>query len=186
MTTITLFFLALLAMIAGFVVFRAIPVLQTYFLYRGKRLVTCPETLKTEAVDVAARAAAASSFLGWPVFRLDRCSRWPERHDCGQDCLKQITADPENCLLWNIVSNWYLGRSCAYCHKRFGVLHHLDHVPALMREEGTTIEWDRICPERLPEFFSTARPVCWDCHVAKTFRRLHPELVVERKRTPVA
>jgi hypothetical protein len=74
MTTIKLFLFALLATIAGFVVFRAITVLWIYFLYRGKRLVTCPETLKTEAVDIAARTVAASSFLGVPAFRLDRCS----------------------------------------------------------------------------------------------------------------
>src|SRR5215469_4431192 len=136
MTTIKLFFLALLATSVGFLVFRVIPLLQSYFLYRGKRLVTCPETLKT--VDVAARTVAASSFLGWPAFHLDRCSRWPEHQDCGQECLKQITADPENCLVWNIVSNWYLGRSCAYCRKRFNVLRRLDHAPALMQEDRTT------------------------------------------------
>ena len=114
--------------------------------------------------------------------RLDRCSRWAERQDCGQACLKQIVADPENCLVWNIVSNWYLGRSCVCCHKRFGALHRLDHAPALMREDHTTIEWDQIRPEQLLEIFSTSRPVCWNCHIAETFRRVHPELVVDRKR----
>lgn len=186
MTTNKLFLLALLVTIAGFVVFRAIPALQAYLVYRGKRLVTCPETLKTEAVDIAARTVAASSFLGWPAFRLDRCSRWPERQDCGQDCLKQITADPENCLVWSIVSNWYFGRSCTYCRKRFGLLRHLDHVPALLREDETTVEWNQIPPEQLPQIFSTAKPVCWNCHIAETFRRLYPELVIERKREPAA
>jgi hypothetical protein len=38
-----------------FLAFRLVPVLETYFLYRGKRLITCPETLKTTMVDVAAR-----------------------------------------------------------------------------------------------------------------------------------
>jgi hypothetical protein len=178
--------LALLLIVAGFITLRTVAVLRTYFLYRGKRLVTCPETLKTEAVEVAARTAAASSFLGWPVFRLDRCSRWPERQDCGQQCLKQITAAPENCLLWSIVSNWYMGRSCTYCGKRFGMLHRLDHAPALLRENGTTIEWQQVRPEQLPEIFSTARPVCWNCHIVQTFRRVHPELVIERKHKSAA
>ncbi|MGA6984659.1 MAG: hypothetical protein WBZ01_01285 [Terriglobales bacterium] len=186
MTPTTLFVLALLFMVVCFVVFRTIPVLRTYFLYRGKWLVNCPETLKTQAVDVAARTAAASSFLGGRTLRLDRCSRWPERQDCGQACLKQIAADPENCLLWNIVSNWYLGRSCVCCHKRFGVLHRLDHAPALMRKDHTTIEWDQIRPEQVPEIFSTSKPVCWNCHISATFRRVHPELVVDRKRTSAA
>jgi hypothetical protein len=186
MTTTTLLLLALLATFAGLVVFRIIPALQTYSLYRGKRLVTCPETLKTEAVDIAARSVAASSFLGWPAFHLDRCSRWPERQDCGQECVKQVTSDPENCLLWTIVSNWYLGRSCAYCRKPFRVLHHLDHAPALLREGGTTVEWNQIPPQQLPKLFSTAKPVCWNCHIVETFRRVHPELVIERKSKPAA
>ncbi len=182
MTTTTLFVLVFLALVVCFVVLRTISVLHSYFRYRGKRLVNCPETLKAEAVDVAARTAAASAFLGWRTLRLDRCSRWPERQNCGQACLKQIAADPENCLLWNIVSNWYLGRSCACCRKRFGALHRLDHAPALMREDHTTIEWDQIRPEQLPEIFSTSKPVCWSCHIAETFRRVHPELVVDRRK----
>ena len=182
MTTTTLVVFALFAIAVGFVVFRAIPVLNTYFLYRGKRLVHCPDTLKTEAVDVAARTAAATAFLGASMLRLDRCSHWPERQNCGQECLKQIVADPENCLLWNIVSNWYLGRSCVYCHKLFGVLSRLDHAPALLRDDHTTVEWNQISPEQLPEIFSTSKPICWNCHIAETFRRVHPELVVNRNR----
>jgi len=107
MTATALFGIAFVTMVVGIFLFRAVPALQTYFLYRGKRLITCPETLKTEAVEVAAGNAAAWSFVNEPILRLSRCSRWPERHDCGQECLKQIEADPENCLLWNIVSNWY-------------------------------------------------------------------------------
>jgi hypothetical protein len=166
----TLFVLAFLAMVVSFVVFRTIRVLHTYFLYRGKRVVNCPETRKTEAVDVAARTVAASGFLGSRTLRLDRCSRWPEHQDCGQGCLKQIAADPENCLLWNIVSNWYLGRSCACCHQRFGTLHRLDHAPALMREDHTTIEWDQVRPEQIPEILATLKPICWNCYLAANVR----------------
>src|SRR5712671_1603804 len=186
MTAINLLGIAIAVVLAGLVLLRIIPAAQTYFLYRGKWLVNCPETLKTQAVDVAARRAAASAFLGGHTLRLERCSRWPERQDCGQACLKQMAADQGNCLLWNIVSNWYLGRSCVCCHKRFGALHRLDHAPALMREDHTTIEWDQIRPEQIPEIFSTSKPVCWNCHIAETFRHVHPELIVDRKRKPAA
>jgi hypothetical protein len=182
MTLISLFGIALLAVLAGAVLVRSIPVVRTYLQYRGKRIATCPETLKPVAVDVAAGKAAIWTFLGEPELRLDQCSRWPERSDCGQECLKQIEADPENCLVWNIVSNWYEGQSCAYCHKRFGRLHHFDHAPALMGPDHKTIEWDQLQPEQLPEIFSTHKPVCWNCHVSETFRQTHGDLVVERKR----
>jgi hypothetical protein len=32
----------------------------------------------------------------------------------------------------------------------------------------------------LPEVFLTYAPVCWDCHIAETLRREHPELIVDR------
>jgi hypothetical protein len=84
--------------------------------------------------------------------------------------------------LWNIVSSWYEGQVCVYCHKSFGPLHHLDHAPALLGPDHKTLEWDRFQPHQLPEVFARYRPVCWNCHIAQTFRQEHPELVVDRHR----
>jgi hypothetical protein len=180
MTTTGLFGIALLAALAGVVLFRFIPVVRTYLLYRGKRIVTCPEALRPVAVDVGAGKAAISAFCGEPEPRVERCSRWPERRECGQECLKQIEADPDNCLVWNIVSSWYEGQSCILCHKRFGQLHYMD-PPALMGPDQKTIGWDDFPPQQLPEVFSSYKPVCWNCHVTETFRQLHPEVVPERQ-----
>jgi hypothetical protein len=181
MTVMILVTIAVLALAGGLFVFRAIPGVQAYFGYRGKRLITCPETHKPAAVDVAAGEAALGAFLSEPTLRLKECSRWPERQDCGQECLQQIEVDPENCLVWNIVSRWYEGKKCVICHKSFGELRHLDHAPALIGPDHKTAEWREFRPEQLPEVFSTHRPVCWNCHVAGTFRRLHPDLVVDRE-----
>ena len=172
---------ALIVVAAALLVYRGVSAARAYLTYRGKRLVTCPETRKPAAVDVAARKAAAGAFAGKIELCLDSCSRWPERHDCGQECLTQIQANPEECLLWHIVSRWYEGQECAFCHKRFGPLQRGDHAPALMRPDRETIEWNRIRPEQLPEVLSTCYPVCWNCHIVETFRREHPELVVDRK-----
>ncbi len=168
----------------GLFAFRAIPGLRAYFAYRGKRLITCPETHKAAAVDVAAGEAAVGAFLSEPTLRLKECSRWPERQDCGQQCLQQIEVSPENCLVWNIVSKWYEGKQCVFCHKTLSGLHHLDHAPALLSPDHKSVEWRELRPEQLPDVFSTHRPVCWNCHVTETFRRLHPELVVDRKLEP--
>lgn len=182
MTTLTLFVLPIVAIIAGIVLVRSIPALRTYFTFHGSRLITCPETHKVETVDVAARKAALTALFGGAKLRLDHCSRWPERQDCGQECLQQVEADPDNCLVWNIASNWFEGKTCACCHKRFGPLRHLDHPPALLAPDGTTAEWSEFQPEQLPDVFSTFRPVCWNCHVTQQFLHLHPELVVDRHR----
>jgi hypothetical protein len=181
MTFTVLITLAVAALAVGLLVFRAIPALRAYFDYRGKRLITCPESHTTEAVDVAAGEAAVGAFLAKPTLHLNECSRWPQRQDCGQECLQQVEIDPDNCLLWNIVSKWYAGKSCAFCHKEIGELHPLDHAPALLTPDHNTVEWKEFRPQQLPEVFETHRPVCWNCHVAETFRRTHPELVVDRE-----
>jgi len=182
MSTITLLVIGIVALAIGLVLFRVVPVVRTFFTYRGKRIITCPETLRKEAVDVAASRAAASAFIGDPVLRLNQCSRWPERQNCGQECLQQVEVDPDNCLVWNIVSDWYHGQSCVYCHRIFGALHHLDHPPAMMAPDGTTTEWNQIRSQQLFEVFTTHKPVCWNCHIAETFRHEHPELVIDRGR----
>jgi hypothetical protein len=173
--------IAVLALAVGLFVFRAIPAVRAFFDYRGKRLVTCPETHKPEAVNIAAVEAGVGAFLSEPTLRLDQCSRWPERQNCGQDCLKQIETDPENCLVWNIVSRWYEGKHCAFCHKLIGPLHHLDHAAALLGPDHKTIEWSLVRPQTLPGVLATHQPVCWNCHIAETFRHAHPELVTDRE-----
>jgi hypothetical protein len=181
MSVTMLIAIVVLVLAAGLFIFRAIPGVRAYFGYRGKRLVTCPETQKPEAVDVDAKEAAFGAFLSEPTLHLQVCSRWPERHDCGQECLREIEADPQKCLVWNIVGKWYEGKTCAFCHKPFGGLHHLDHAPALRAVDGRTIEWGDVPAQQLPEVFATYQPVCWNCHVTETFRRLHPELIVSRE-----
>ena len=172
--------IAVLVLAAALFVFRAVPGVRAFFRFRGKRLVTCPETHKPAAVEVAAKEAGLGAFFNEPTLHLDQCSRWPERQDCGQDCLDQIEADSQSCLVWNIVSKWYEGKVCVFCHKPIAPLHHVDHAPALLGPDFRTTEWKGIRPEQLPEIFQTHQPVCWNCHVAETFRRLHPELVTDR------
>ena len=159
---------------------------RTFLRYRGKMLFTCPESGKPAAVRVAAGKAASTSLLAHPTVRLSECSRWPERKDCGQECLSQLGANPENCLVWTKVADWYRGRSCAVCHKPFNTLRWHDHRPALIGPERTTVQWNELAAEKLPEVFATHIPVCWSCYIATTFRREHPELVTERPHDPVA
>jgi len=184
MTGSILIVIIVLALAFSLFVFRAIPAVRAYFSYRGKRLITCPETHQAAAVDVAANEAAIGAFLSEPTLHLKECSRWPERQDCGQECLQQIEVDRESCLVWNIVSKWYEGKKCVFCHKAFRELQHLDHAPALLGPDRKTVEWKELRPEQLPEVFSTCLPVCWNCHVAQTFRSRFPELVVDREREP--
>ena len=175
------FILAAIAiLLAGGIAYSLFVSMRVYAKYRGKRLVTCPETQSAAAVEVAATEAALGCFVNEPTFRLEECSRWPERQNCGQECLQQIAAEPHNCLVWNIAGKWYQGKSCVLCHKPIGELRHLDHVPALLGPDFKTSEWKDVAPQDLPKVFSTHQPVCWNCHVTETFRRLHPRLMTDR------
>ena len=171
---------SLLALLAvGLVIWLSIG-LRTYLRYRGERLVVCPETQKPAAVDVDAGRAARGALSGNLKVRLSDCSRWPEREGCGQDCLSQVEADPATCMVWNIVGRWYADKTCVLCGKPFGEIHWHDHRPALLDAEMRTVQWPEVAPEKLPEVFATHWPVCWNCHVAESFRRQHPERVVDR------
>jgi hypothetical protein len=176
--------IGILVLAAGLFILRAIPSVRTYFTFKGKRLVTCPETHIPEAVSVAAGEAALGVFFNEPTFRLKQCSRWPERQDCGQDCLQQVETDSANCLVWNIVSKWYADKKCVFCHKPIATLHHVDHAPALLAPDLTTKEWKEVDARELPDIFTTHQAVCWDCHITETFRRMHPELVTDRPLEP--
>jgi hypothetical protein len=156
------------------------PLVRTYLTYRGTRVITCPETGKPAAVEVDARLALASqASMGTPTVQLASCSRWPERRACGQGCLVQIEAAPHDCLARTILERWYAGKQCAFCRRPFGDIHWSDHKPAARLATGQTIQWAQIRPAELPVVLADSLPVCWNCHIAETFRRQYPGLVVD-------
>lgn len=147
---------------------------RRYFALRGARLVECPETKAPAAVAVHAARAAAGGRLS-----LSDCSRWPENHACGRECLAQIEKAPEDCLVRNVVARWYEGKDCAVCHKPLGEIDWLERRPGLVDGSGRARPWPDVPPERLPEALEQEQPICFDCYVAATFRREHPELVLD-------
>jgi hypothetical protein len=155
-------------------------VLGAWMKYRGTRIVVCPENREMVAVEVNAGHAAFSAPQGRPHLRLEACTRWPERAGCGQECLGQIESAPEACLLRNILADWYNGKTCAVCGRAFGAIQWHDHKPGLLAPDGATVEWNGFHPEQVVDVLASHKPVCWDCHIAETFRREHPELVTER------
>jgi len=170
----------IIVLAAGAVVFGSNVALRTYLKYRGERVITCPETQKAAAVHVNANKAARQALFGKSYVRLDQCSRWPERQNCGQECLSQVNADPAACLVWNIVDQWYKGKACAYCQKPFANIHWHDRHPALMAPDHNCVQWNEVAPEKLPEVFESYLPVCWNCYIAETFRRKNADKVLDR------
>jgi len=173
-----------LAAAAALLALGAWHVARGYLALRGTRLVTCPDDGRTVAVDLDLKYSAAHSLFGRPHFRLADCTRWPEKAGCGQMCLGDLEAAPHDCLARTIVARWYAGRQCAFCRHTFGDIHWHDHKPALLDASGVTRQWTDVPPDALPAILATHRPVCWNCHVAETFRREHGDLVVQRPTRP--
>ncbi|HLY18712.1 MAG TPA: hypothetical protein VKR61_15885 [Bryobacteraceae bacterium] len=155
---------------------------QIYLKFRGPRVITCPENHRPAGVTVDARHLWFTTLEDKPVLRLKTCSRWPEFQNCGQECLSQIEAAPEDCLVRQIVTNWYHGKNCAVCGKPIGELDWVGHQPALLNPDHRTIQWLDVPAGNIPDVLATHQPVCWNCHVVNRMMTQHPELVTDRSR----
>src|SRR6185503_4290705 len=91
--------------------------------YRGSRIVTCPETKKPAIVEVDSLHASLTSTLSLPDIRLEQCSRWPIKEQCGQECLIDLDIEPEKCLVSGVLMRWYRDKKCVYCGKVLSELH---------------------------------------------------------------
>ena len=171
--------IAIAAILSGFAAWR---LLGAWLKYRGRMVITCPENQKPAGVSVDARHAAATGLGTEPEFRLSDCSRWPERADCGRQCLSQIAESPENCLVRSILGRWYEGKNCAWCSRPIGEIHLAERKPALLMPDQASLEWADIPAERLPEILTAALPLCFSCHTANAMVRTHPDLVIDRSR----
>jgi hypothetical protein len=173
----TVLYLLAAAVAAAALYVLLVPLVRLTLRFRGSRVVTCPETNAPAAVKVDALRAALQ---GPDQLLLQQCSRWPERQGCGQECIRQIEAAPEDCLVRSILTKWYAGKSCVACGRKLDEIDWMEHKPALMSSDGSSVEWHELAPEDIPRVLSTHRPLCWNCHIAGTFRREHPELVTDR------
>ena len=175
----TLLYLVVVLVAAGLLYALLRRPVSEYYRMRGTRVIACPENEQPAAVTVDARRAALTAAVGHERLRLDSCSRWPEKAGCGQECLKQIEAQPTDCLVRTQVDRWYADKSCAICGKPLGQVEWAAHAPALRAPDGRTLEWRDVKPETMFQVMGSHAAVCWDCHVAETFRRQRPDLVLD-------
>lgn len=155
---------------------------RNYLRYRGERVIECPENHRPAGIRVNATHVLFSAMEGRHDLRLSSCSRWPERQSCGQQCLTQVEASPEDCLVRNILLAWYRGKDCALCGKPIGEINWPDHKPALLGADRKTVEWRQIAPQDLADTLATHQPVCWNCLVVNEMVTGHADLLIDRSR----
>jgi hypothetical protein len=152
---------------------------RRYLALRAERMITCPETREAAVVRLDARRALTRPATA-SALRLSDCTRWPEKRDCDQACLSQIEASPDGCLVRHILTSWYKQQTCSFCGHGFDQIHWVDQKPALMNSDHGLVEWDDVRPEKIAEVMATHTAVCWKCAGVESFRRQHPELVIDR------
>lgn len=168
------FILAAVILVAMLAVFTAL-----YVKFRGKRIVTCPETHEPVSTEINAALAAGTWLVTQPRFVVTACSRWPERAGCDQACAPQIEADAEGTRVREIVTHWYTERTCVYCAKPIEDL--VGAVgPGLLNADGELHEWSDIAVEDLPRTLASSVAVCARCELTEDFRRRFPNRVLDR------
>jgi hypothetical protein len=145
----------------------------------GERAITCPETLSPEVVRVDAGHAAWTELRGEKDLRLTACSRWPEKADCGQDCIAQIECAPDGCLVRERLEGWYRDASCALCGMEIEPIRWFNRRPGLRSPDGRALSWEEIPARDLPAALATHRAICPDCLVAESFRERFPDRFVD-------
>jgi len=153
---------------------------RAYVRFRDSRLIICPQNGEATIVEVDAVHAALTSPLGQPDIRLQNCGRWPIHQACGQECLLQLDVAPPECLIRSVLMRWYEAKACIYCGKHFEQIHLLEHKPALQSLDGQLLDWGKLRATDFQTEMNNYKPVCWDCYIAQSFVRDHPELVVYR------
>jgi hypothetical protein len=136
--------------------------LRSYLRYRNEMVVTCPETQRAVGVAVDVKRAAITGSV-----RLTDCTRWPEKQECGQECLAELEASPESCMVRKRLEAWYEGKACAYCEKGFAGIRWHEHKPALVSPEHKLLQWADVPAEAMSEVLATHQPVCGTCNFAE-------------------
>lgn len=145
----------------------------------GERVITCPETHTTEVVRVDAGRAAMSELRGEKSLRLESCSRWPDKVNCGQNCLADIEAAPDGCLVRERLESWYRGAECALCGMVIGPIRWFTYRPGLLTPDHRALSWEEVPANAVPEALESDRPICSDCLLAESFREKFPDRVVD-------
>jgi hypothetical protein len=146
--------------------------LTEYYKNRGRQSVKCPETGQPVDVEVDRGYAFRMALRGQEHSRLASCSRWPEKGDCGQECLMQLDASPEN--LNRLLSAWMEGKTCAICTRAITPDDWRQSRMAVLNQDQELFELRDLPAEDLQMALEYTRPLCLKCHQQEHERQAVP------------
>ncbi len=173
---IVLFFL-------GAVLVTGLPValsLQNYYRNRGRQSVSCPDSGQPANVEVDRKFAFLTAWRGQEHWRLESCSRWPEKGDCGQECLAELEPSPEN--VDRLLTKWYQGKSCAICARALTPGDWRRSRLAVLNDQQKLFELRDMYLEELQDKLQNMRPLCWNCHQEERARQAVPPRLLKGDR----
>ncbi len=138
-----------------------------YRMSLGARLVRCPADGAMVRTEVSPWRAAFNSALGTEQDVIRACTHWPERGECGQECMHQIETSPTGCREEDLVARWRDGRPCGVCGARLETTPQARDQVAYVDQEGLTAQLHDLEGEDLVRLFWSCEPVCWDCHTSQ-------------------
>jgi hypothetical protein len=154
--------------------------LQSYFKNRGRRRVICPDDRRAAEVEVDPKFALHAAIQGKELARVGTCTHWPENGDCGQECLAQVEATPQN--LDHLLTKWLDGKPCNVCGRllapadwRFGRM-------GLLNEDFKLVEMRQLDVNNLGSVAQPTRPLCWSCHQQEKQRQSAPVQIASFER----
>jgi hypothetical protein len=154
--------------------------LQDYYKNRGPQSLVCPDSGEPVDVEVDSKFAFWTALRGQEHSRLQSCTRWPEKADCGQECLQQIDPSPEN--IERLLTKWYEGKSCAICTRSLSPSDWRRSRLALLNEQHKLFELRDMYLEELQQNLQHMRPLCWNCHQEERARQAVPARVLKGDR----
>jgi hypothetical protein len=171
----------------GAVLLNGLPVLvslQDYYRNRGLQPVACPETGEPADVEVDRKSAFMTALRGVEHSQLQSCSRWPEKDDCGQECLEQLEDSPEN--IDRFLTKWYEGKTCATCNRALTASDWRRSRLAVLNQEEQLFELRHMFLETLQSALQDMRPLCWNCHQEERERQAVPARRLKGERPALA
>lgn len=122
---------------------------EIYHRYGGSRPVVCPETHRPVAVSFQALRAAITGVYAKPDLRLAKCTLWPMRIHCGQECIPEaVTTEsytrgeverPKAKKIYHLPV-----LIAAFAAFVFGVFWHSQHLFRLRWREAFGLSWAQL------------------------------------------
>jgi hypothetical protein len=156
---------------------------RTWADVHGARIVVCPETQAPVAVRVDVGHAMASAVWEKADLQVTSCSRWPDRQDCDQPCVRQIEMAPADTHPRTIAARFFSTQRCAICARPIETPTGVTLQPGFMNPATRRVDtWDDVPPQDLPRAVAGWRPLCSSCTLAESFRQQFPDRVTDRER----